>query len=84
VARCTRKSITNRAALAVSAVLLLMVSSRGQIGVNAHAFCWGYGAVSPINSGFTGQVGQESNLQPAVLESCQTCLGVSMGGAESR
>jgi hypothetical protein len=30
-----------------------------------------------MNSGFTGQVGQESNLQPAVLEHAARCLELS-------
>ena len=29
----------------------------------------------PLNSGFTGQVGQESNLQPAVLETQSAVSG---------
>ena len=52
----------------IAAVLLLVVSSGGQIGVNARTLCRRHGAAIPMNSRFTGQVGQESNLQPAVLE----------------
>ena len=56
-----------------SAVMLLVVSSRGQIGVNAHTLRWSHGAAIPMNSGLQGQVGQESNLQPAVLEHSARC-----------
>jgi hypothetical protein len=51
-----------------SAMLLLVVSGRGQKGVNAYTLGWSHGAVTPMNSGLSGQVGQESNLQPAVVE----------------
>ena len=48
----------------------------GQTAVTAHTLCWGNGPASLINSRFSGQAGQESHRQPAVLE---TQSGVSRG-----
>ena len=50
-----------------SSVMLLVVCKWGQIGVNTHIVL-GYAAAAPMNSVFARQVGQESHLQPAVVE----------------
>jgi hypothetical protein len=63
-----------------SSVMLLVVCKWGQIGVNTHIVL-GYAAAAPMNSVFARQVGQESNLQPAVLE---TQSGVSGSVARCR
>ena len=49
-------------------MLLLVVWHWGQIGVNARTLGWGHVARNPYEFRDLGQVGQESNLQPAVLE----------------
>jgi hypothetical protein len=43
----------------IPAVLRMVVSGRGQMGGNAHILCKAHGAVIPMNSGLTGQVGHE-------------------------
>jgi hypothetical protein len=40
------------------------------IGGNAHIVCWDHKGSNPHEFRVYGQVGQESNLQPAVLEFC--------------
>jgi hypothetical protein len=52
----------------IPSVMLLMVSSRGHIGVKAHTLGWSHRACNPHEFRILGRVGQESHRRPAVLE----------------
>jgi len=56
-------------------VMLLVVSSRGQIVVNARTWSWGPRGSNPNELRIQGQVGQESHPHPAVLEPAAVCTG---------
>jgi hypothetical protein len=53
------------------------IASVGVKWVKARKMGWIHEAAAQMNSAFPGQVGQESNLQPAVLEHSARCPDAS-------